>query len=155
MTYSLHTLNNSKETPPAVSGWQRFVQEIALSLGVVFLMFWLVAMLSHSAQDPAWTTSGSSAVPHNWGGRIGAAISDLGFFVAGYSIFWCFLASFISWLQALATRLRSEDSVAAHAHIWRLTRWAFWSGLVLLMVSSTGLLVLRSVPRSPCPTAIR
>ena len=139
MTYSLHTLNNSKETPPAVSGWQRFVQEIALSLGFVFLMFWLVAMLSHSAQDPAWTTSGSSAVPRNWGGRIGAAISDLGFFVAGYSIFWCFLAAFISWLQALATRLRSEDSVAAHAHIWRLTRWAFWSGLVLLMVSSTGL----------------
>ncbi len=139
MTYSLHTLNNSKETPPAVSGWQRFVQEIALSLGFVFLMFWLVSMLSHSAQDPAWTTSGSSAVPHNWGGRIGAAISDLGFFVAGYSIVWCFLAAFISWLQALATRLRSEDTVVTHAHIWRLTRWAFWSGLVLLMISSTGL----------------
>ena len=92
MTYSLNTLKNTKDSPPAASGWQRFVQEIALSLGFVFLLFWLVSMLSHSAQDPAWTTSGSSAVPHNWGGRIGAAISDLGFFIAGYSIVWCFLA---------------------------------------------------------------
>ena len=91
MTYSLHTLNNSKEAPPAVSGWQRFVQEIALSLGFVFLMFWLVAMISHSAQDPAWTTSGSSAMPHNWGGRIGAAISDLGFLwlaIPSFGVFW-------------------------------------------------------------------
>jgi len=139
MTYSLNTLNNSKENPPPVSGWQRFVQEIALSLGFVFLLFWLVAMLSHTAQDPAWTTSGSSAVPHNWGGRIGAAISDLGFFIAGYSIVWCYLASLVSWLNALAARMRSEDSPVVEAHIWRLSRWAFWSGLVLLMLSSTGL----------------
>jgi len=139
MTYSLNTLNNSKENPPPVSGWQRFVQEIALSLGFVFLLFWLVAMLSHTAQDPAWTTSGSSAVPHNWGGRIGAAISDLGFFIAGYSIVWCYLASLVSWLNALAARMRSEDSPVVEAHFWRLSRWAFWSGLVLLMLSSTGL----------------
>jgi len=139
MTYSLNTLKNTQDNPPAVSGWQRFVQEIALSLGFVFLLFWLVSMLSHSAQDPAWTTSGSSAVPHNWGGRVGAAISDLGFFIAGYSIVWCYLASLVSWLKALATRMRSEDSPVIEQHIWRLSRWAFWSGLVLLMLSSTGL----------------
>ena len=86
MTYSLHTLKNTKDSAPAVNGWQRFLQEIALSLGFVFLLFWLVALLSHSPQDPAWTTSGSGAVVDNWGGRIGAAISDLGFFIAGYSM---------------------------------------------------------------------
>ena len=63
MTYSLHTLNNTKEAPPPPSGLQRFVQEIALTAGLVLLLFWLVAMLSHSAQDPAWTTSGSSLTP--------------------------------------------------------------------------------------------
>ena len=105
MTYSLHTLNHTKDpAPPPVSGWQRFVQEIALYLGFVVLLYWLVAMLSHSAQDPAWTTSGSSLTPRNWGGRIGAAISDLGFFLAGYSIVWCFLAATIAWLRALAVR---------------------------------------------------
>jgi S-DNA-T family DNA segregation ATPase FtsK/SpoIIIE len=139
MTYSLNTLNNSKDNEPAVTGWQRFLQEIALSLGFVFLLFWLVALLSHSPQDAAWTTSGSGTVVHNWGGRIGAAISDLGFFIAGYSMVWCYVAAMIAWLKALAARLRGVDSPVAETHIWRLSRWAFWSGLVLLMLSSTGL----------------
>ncbi|MFM7802221.1 MAG: DNA translocase FtsK 4TM domain-containing protein, partial [Limnohabitans sp.] len=139
MTYSLHTLNNSKDAAPAVTGWQRFLQEIALSLGFVFLMFWLVALLSHSPQDPAWTTSGSSNMVHNWGGRVGAAISDLGFFIAGYSMVWCYLAAMMAWLKALAARLRGGISPFAEQPVWRLSRWAFWSGLVLLMLSSTGL----------------
>ena len=138
MTYSLHTLNHTKDpAPPPVSGWQRFVQEIALYLGFVVLLYWLVAMLSHSSLDPAWTTSGSNAVPRNWGGRIGAAVSDLSFFVAGYSIFWCFMAALISWMKALASRLRSEDTgVVEQPAIWRLSAWAFWSGLLQLMLSS-------------------
>ena len=139
MTYSLHTLNNSKEDPPPITGWQRFVQEIALSVGFVLMLFWLIAMLTHTPQDPAWTTSGSSLVAHNWGGRIGAAVSDLGFFVLGYSIWWCYLAALVSWLTALAVRLRGEAAPVHAPHIWRLSRWAFWSGLVLLLLASTGL----------------
>ena len=138
MTYSLHTLHSSKNETPEITGWQRFVQEIALSVGFVLMLFWLIAMLTHTPQDPAWTTSGSTLVAHNWGGRIGAAISDLGFFVMGYSIWWCYLAALVSWLTALAVRLRGEEAVHA-PHIWRLSRWAFWSGLVLLLLASTGL----------------
>jgi S-DNA-T family DNA segregation ATPase FtsK/SpoIIIE len=98
-----------------------------------------LAIVSHSALDPAWTTSGSNPHIRNWGGRIGAAVSDLSFFLLGYSVFWCYLAGLVSWLSALANRLRSEEDVVADPHIWRLTRWAFWSGLVMLLLSSTGL----------------
>ena len=139
MTYSLHTLQNSKDDPPPITGWQRFVQEIALSVGFVLMLFWLIAMLTHTPQDPAWTTSGSSLLAHNWGGRIGAAISDLGYFVLGYSIWWCYLAALVSWLTALAVRLRGDQGPAHAPDIWRLSRWAFWSGLVLLLLASTGL----------------
>ncbi len=139
MTYPLHTLRNTKETPPEITGWQRFLQEIALSVGFVLLLFWLIAMVSHTPQDPAWTTSGSSLTAYNWGGRIGAAISDLGFFVFGYSVWWCYLAALVSWLSALAVRLRGDEAPVHPEHLWRLTRWAFWSGLVLLMLASTGL----------------
>ncbi|NBW54956.1 MAG: DNA translocase FtsK, partial [Betaproteobacteria bacterium] len=140
MTYSLNTLNNTRENPPEMTGWQRFIQEIALAVGFVVLLFWLLAILSHSPLDPAWTTSGSNPTVRNWGGRIGAAISDLSFFLLGYSVFWCYLAGLVSWLSALANRLRSEeDVVATDPAIWRLTRWAFWSGLVMLLLSSTGL----------------
>ena len=139
MTYSLHTLNNTREKPPEMTGWQRFIQEIALAVGFVVLLFWLLAIVSHSSLDPAWTTSGSNPHIRNWGGRIGAAVSDLSFFLLGYSVFWCYLAGLVSWLSALANRLRSEEEVVADPHIWRLTRWAFWSGLVMLLLSSTGL----------------
>ena len=139
MTYSLNTLNNTPQTAPEITGWQRFVQEIALTVGFVVLLFWLIAMLSHNPQDPAWTTSGSSAMAQNWGGRIGAAISDLGYFVAGYSIWWCYLAAIVSWLTALAVRLRGDEATVPTPDVWRLSRWAFWSGLALLMLSSTGL----------------
>jgi S-DNA-T family DNA segregation ATPase FtsK/SpoIIIE len=139
MTYSLNTLNNSKDDPPEITGWQRFVQEIALSVGFVLMLFWLIAMLTHSPQDPAWTTSGSSLVAQNWGGRIGAAISDLGFFLLGYSIWWCYLAALVSWLTALAVRLRGDQAPVHAPDIWRMSRWAFWSGLVLLLLASTGL----------------
>ena len=115
------------------------MQEIALTVGFVVLLFWLIAMLSHNPQDPAWTTSGSSVMAQNWGGRIGAAISDLGYFVAGYSIWWCYLAAIVSWLTALAVRLRGDEATVPTPDVWRLSRWAFWSGLALLMLSSTGL----------------
>ena len=139
MTYSLHTLNNTREKPAEMTGFQRFIQEIALAVGFVVLVFWLLAILSHSALDPAWTTSGANPQIRNWGGRIGAAVSDLSFFLLGYSVFWCYLAGLVSWLSALANRLRTEDDVLPENPIWRLSRWAFWSGLVMLLLSSTGL----------------
>lgn len=139
MTYSLNTLNNTRENPPEMTGWQRFIQEIALAVGFVVLLFWLLAIVSHSALDPAWTTSGTNPHIRNWGGRVGAAVSDLSFFLLGYSVFWCYLAGLASWLSALANRLRSEEKATPDPHIWRLTRWAFWSGLVMLLLSSTGL----------------
>ena len=75
-----------------MTGFRRFTQEIALTVGFVFLVFWLVSMLTHQTQDPAWTTSGALNKTLNWGGKIGAWLSDMSFFLFGYSIVWCYLA---------------------------------------------------------------
>ncbi len=41
--------------------------ELTLVLGAVALGFIAVALLTHSAQDPAWSTSGVAAeAVHNW-----------------------------------------------------------------------------------------
>ena len=46
----------------------------------------------------------------------------------------------MTWLTALATRLRGESEDPGHSlDGWVHTRWAFWSGNVLLLLSSTGL----------------
>ena len=142
MTYSLNTLNNDPRQPggegdPQPTGFRRFAQEIALTAGFVFLAFWFLALLTHSPSDAAWTTSGTGGPVHNFGGRLGAWLGDLSFFLLGYSVWWSFAAALVSWLAALAERMREEDTPLHEG--WRYTRFAFWAGLVLLLISSSGL----------------
>ena len=140
MTYSLNTMTSERAAQSPPTGFRRFTQEIALTLGFVFLTFWLLSLVTHSPLDPAWTTSGNIAPIKNWGGRLGAWLGDVSFFFAGYSILWMFAVALMTWLNALATRLRTESEALEHAHDgWVHTRWAFWSGNLLLLLSSTGL----------------
>ena len=144
MTYSLNTLKNdprasSAEGDHKPTGFRRFAQEIALTAGFVFMTFWLLALLTQSPLDPAWTTSGSGGMVRNFGGRLGAWLGDLSFFLLGYSVWWCYAAALVAWLSALANRLRDEDEPKPEHEGWRYTRFAFWAGLALLLISSTGL----------------
>ena len=79
MTYSLNTLNASSaaKSPPR-PGAARFGHEIALLAGLLALVFWLLALVSYSAQDAAWSTSGASDshMVANWAGRLGAWLAD-------------------------------------------------------------------------------
>ncbi|WP_101048614.1 DNA translocase FtsK [Macromonas nakdongensis] len=142
MTYSLNTLNaDAAHTAP--SGLRRFAQEISLVLGAVALLFWLIALLSHSLADPAWSTSGSGASTGNWGGRLGAVLSDLSYYLCGMSVWWAVLAAVRAWLAALARWLRGATPVAVGPdgppwwHTSAPHRVAFWLGLVLLLCAST------------------
>ena len=144
MTYSLNTLNNDRrpsrgDDDAKPTGFRRFAQEIALTAGFVFMVFWLLALLTHSPLDPAWTTSGAGSSVRNFGGRLGAWLGDMSFFLLGYSVSWCYAAALGAWLAALANRLREEDKSPAESLGWRHTRFAFWAGLGLLLVSSVGL----------------
>jgi S-DNA-T family DNA segregation ATPase FtsK/SpoIIIE len=103
------------------------------------MTFWLLALLTQTPLDPAWTTSGAGSTVRNFGGRLGAWLGDLSFFLLGYSVWWCYAAALAAWLSALANRLRDDDEPPAEHLGWRFTRFAFWMGLVLLLISSTGL----------------
>ncbi|PUE25374.1 cell division protein FtsK [Limnohabitans sp. JirII-29] len=144
MTYSLNTLNNDRrptrgDDDAKPTGFRRFAQEIALTAGFVFMLFWLLALLTHNPLDPAWTTSGTGNSVRNFGGRLGAWLGDMSFFLLGYSVWWCYVAALVAWLAALAERLREDDAPPADGLGWRHTRFAFWAGLALLLVSSVGL----------------
>ena len=144
MTYSLNTLNNDRrptrgDDDAKPTGFRRFAQEIALTAGFVFMLFWLLALLTHNPLDPAWTTSGTGNNVRNFGGRLGAWLGDMSFFLLGYSVWWCYAAALGAWLAALAGRLREDDAPPAESLGWRYTRFAFWTGLALLLISSVGL----------------
>jgi S-DNA-T family DNA segregation ATPase FtsK/SpoIIIE len=115
MTYSLNTLQSSSaaEGQPVRVRAMRFAHEITLIAGFAALLFWLLAMLSFTPSDAAWSTSGTGGEVKNWGGRIGAWLADGSYFLAGYSVWWCLAAGLRAWLSSLASWLRGGDTAPA------------------------------------------
>jgi S-DNA-T family DNA segregation ATPase FtsK/SpoIIIE len=142
MTYSLNTLNADR-AQAGPGPLARLSQEALLVLGAVLLAFWLLALLSYSPHDPAWSTSGSQSDVTNLGGRLGALLADVGYYLLGWSVWWCFFAGLRAWLSVLALRLRSGPAVAAAVEgppvWWRgaaVRRVAFVLALVVLLCAS-------------------
>ena len=145
MTYSLNTLNTPTSrtaTSSSGGGTGRLGQELALLLGLAALIFCVLALLSYSGQDPAWSTSGTQDRVRNWGGRLGAWIADVGLFLFGFSVWWCVAAGVRAWLSALARWMREDDEpTPAQGGMARFAegRTAFWLGLALMLVASAAL----------------
>ncbi|MBU3738066.1 MAG: DNA translocase FtsK, partial [Rhodoferax sp.] len=156
MTYSLHTLTAAREEAAAASRpvWSRYASELALLLGLAVLALWLLALLSHTPQDAAWSTSGTGGAIRNRAGQLGAWLSDLSYVLLGFSVWWCVAVAMRRWLLALSRWLRGGELEAGPdgAGGWGAwggagaadgVRWpqrlAFWGGLALLMVASASL----------------
>ncbi|OIP15618.1 MAG: cell division protein FtsK [Comamonadaceae bacterium CG2_30_59_20] len=144
MTYSLNTFNSApSEAGMARSGLARFAIEIGLLLGFVVLALWIMALLTYSPQDPAWSTSGTVAEPLNLVGQLGAWVADVSYYLFGFSVWWCVAAGVRVWLSALARWLRghamkASEGASAISSAEASLRWhvAFWSGLALLLGGS-------------------
>lgn len=141
MTYSLNTLNASSaaKSPPR-TGAARFGHEIGLMLGLLALVFWLLALVSYSAQDAAFSNSGARDVRMvaNWAGRFGAWLADGSYFALGFSVWWCVAAGVRAWLSSLARWMRGGEQVPGAATPMQ-RRALFWVGLVVLLCASTAL----------------
>ncbi len=141
MTYSLNTLQSSSaaDGQPVRLRAMRFAHEITLIAGFAALLFWLLAMLSFTPSDAAWSTSGTGGEIKNWGGRIGAWLADGSYYVAGYSVWWCLAAGLRAWLSSLANWLRGGETAPAEQPPrgrFNRSRLAFWFGLILLLCAS-------------------
>jgi DNA segregation ATPase FtsK/SpoIIIE, S-DNA-T family len=145
MSYSLNTLNPSRKDAPKAgrSVLGRFAQELWLLVGLVVLALWLLALLSYSPLDPAWSTSGNGEPLHNYAGYVGARLADGSYFLLGFSVWWAVAAAMRAWLSALARWLRGHDEAMAPAQPidehWSLGRGrgVFWFGLLLLLCASS------------------
>ena len=146
MTYSLNTLNPNRQTQGSVrSGWVRFADEFGLVLGLLLLVFWLLALLSYSAQDSAWSTSGLGGPVRNRAGQLGAWLADGSYFLLGFSVWWCVAVGLRLWLSGLARWLRGRDPAAIEAMEQgpqgspMAQRLFFGLGLLLLLYGSVSL----------------
>lgn len=140
MTYSLNTLNADR-AERAPSGLSRFTQEIGLVLGAAGLLFWLLALLSHSLADPAWSTSGHGTEVTNWAGQAGALLADGSYYLLGFTVWVLFLAGVRAWLSTLAGWLRNSREEpappeAAAQRWWQrpaARRAGYWLALLMLL----------------------
>jgi DNA segregation ATPase FtsK/SpoIIIE, S-DNA-T family len=120
----------------ATPGWR---EQVLLLAGAVVWLLAVLALATHNAADPGFSTSGSGAPIQNRVGSAGAWLSDLAFFLVGYSVWWAVLVGGRAWLGALAHALRSHDAVAADGVVAKPPVWPMWLGLALLLAASASL----------------
>ena len=140
MTYSLNTLNNDPGVEsPRRAGLSRLTQEALLLAGLALLVYWMLALASHSLADPAWTRQLESGGVRNWGGRLGAWLADLSYFAFGFSVWWLVAAGLRLWLTGLARYMRQSGSAPARpsdAEPAEPSDWAMLPGLLVLLAAS-------------------
>jgi len=149
MTYSLDTLTSGRRSAqpassstPIPTGFGKFAVELALLAGALLLGFWLLALLSYSQVDAAWSTSGHGGLTVNRAGRLGAWLADASYYLFGFSVWWLVAIGIRTWLAGLAAWLRQGatsqpplEEVPAAQH-WLTGRTAYWCGLLLLLCAS-------------------
>ena len=106
-------------------------EQAALLIGAVVWLIALLALATHSAADPGFSTSGSGGPIHNRAGVFGGWLSDIGFFLAGYSVWWAIVVGARAWLGALARTLRSHSGAAPQGSAHALPGWTMWLGPLL------------------------
>ena len=113
--------------------------QAALLAGAVVWLIALLALATHSGADPGFSTSGSGGVLRNGAGIVGAWVSDLAFFLAGYSAWWVLIVGARIWLGALARALRSTTAGTPPNEPASAPAWVSWVGLALVLGASASL----------------
>src|SRR4051812_25845263 len=93
-TYTRSDAAPGADARPGHPDWK--LQLKLLAGGVLWLLA-LIALATHSPGDPAFSTSGSTPLPRNAAGTLGAWFSDLALFLIGYSVWWLMAIGAHSW----------------------------------------------------------
>ncbi|MDP1791543.1 MAG: DNA translocase FtsK 4TM domain-containing protein, partial [Methylibium sp.] len=114
MSFPLGSLSKDAAPRDGVAEFSapRWRLQFAVVFGGVLWLLALLALATHSGNDPAWSTSGMADEMHNRAGVLGAWFADIAFFLFGYSVWWALLIAGRAWLSALAKLLRAEDTPA-------------------------------------------
>jgi DNA segregation ATPase FtsK/SpoIIIE, S-DNA-T family len=107
-------------------------RQLWLLAGAVLWLLAMLALITHHAADPGFSTSGNGEALRNKAGLFGAWASDFALFLFGHSVWWLPVVGARAWLAALARSLRGESPPSGSSA-------AFWFGLALLLAASTAL----------------
>lgn len=125
-------------------GEVRWFLLLAVTLG------FLCVLASYSKTDPGWSHANQVADIHNLGGRVGAWVSDVLFFIFGFSAYW--LAVLLVRRCWRGWRTLTAELPEREEHRQGVT--VSWIGFGLTLFSSMGLEAIRMYPlRAALPRA--
>lgn len=132
----------------------RLLTEIRWLLMAALSVFLLLALVSYSRHDPAWTHAAQVSHIENWGGRVGAWCADLLLLGFGISAYWwvVLLARRVAVTYRRITRLDWSDEHEAPRLNGPLAEML---SFVLILLASTGIEAMRlwslpiGLPRAP------
>ncbi|MFC3109746.1 DNA translocase FtsK [Undibacterium arcticum] len=143
------------ERAPLPNRLLRLLSEARWFVLTALALYLILILLSYTKADPGW--SHANVVPKlgNWGGRVGAWLSDLLLFIFGFSAWWwCVLLLRSVWTsyRALSQRFLLQTESEPEHHHEGLIRGV---GFALLFAGSMGLEFVRlyslkvQLPRAP------
>ena len=103
---------------------------------VACALYIALALYGYDRADPAWSHSAGGALTGNLGGVLGAYLSDLLFYLFGFSAWWCVLFM-LQRVWAGYHELRSDSIFDKRA------LWVSISGFVVLLLASSALEAMR------------
>ena len=124
------------------------LRESRLLLLAACALYFTVSFYGYERTDPAWSHSATNAVVSNPGGELGAYISDLLFYMFGFSAWWVVI--FLLQRVWVGYRLLRPDSIFC-----RRAWWVSVAGFAVLLCASSALEAVRmytlnvSLPQSP------
>lgn len=130
-------------SPEIFDNLWRGLQEVALWGSSVVALFLLVALFTYSPSDPGWTYSAEPGPVSNAGGVVGAYAADILLHLFGWFAYLLpLLLAYGGWLVYREHRAQEEDRERPSRTLL-LVRAV---GLLLLVLSSTGLLTTHVLP---------
>ncbi|UIF86892.1 DNA translocase FtsK [Cupriavidus sp. UYPR2.512] len=128
-------------------GEVRWFLLLAVTLG------FLCVLASYSKTDPGWSHANQVADIHNLGGRVGAWVADVLFFIFGFSAYWLAVLLVRRCWRGWRTLTAELPERADHA-LHRQGVTVSWIGFGLTLFSSMGLEAIRMYPlRAALPRA--
>lgn len=120
------------ESQPSAMKMGHRLREGLLIITLAAALFLLVAFLSYHSTDPGWMGTGSKNTIANWGGRVGAFLSDVFLSLFGY-VAYMFppLMIFAAWV---GVRMPKEEQAEKHSE-WIIKGLGF----VLIIIGCSGL----------------
>ena len=132
---------------PRPAGLPLLSRQAWLFVAAVVWILAVLALMTHRASDPAWSTSGDGSEVGNAIGLVGAYGADIAYFFLGFSVWWLVLVSARAGIALLPLARRGPAAEASEPPVGGLASAAL--GTVLLLAASCALEWTRLYPFEP------